>query len=737
MTAGTVETGAFEQLYTDQRDVLYKALVLATDDRDLSLDAVDGAFVARRRRLLRQETAQGRADILRRSLARVRKRGSDGMRGFRLPGAAVSSSAQAAVGAVRSLDLTDRMVVIADAYLGWEVDEIAAGVSLDASAVALRLRSASTALAPRLGVTPDDVPGHLARSLDEAAAGISVPLSRLESVRAESTAQRILLGAGGLLAVAALAGIGVGVWNALDREPAPPGDVVAEADGNDIEPEIPMPAGGATVEWEQSGTPLADTELNQITSGPEGFVAVGFNHNENGSSALAMRSESGFDWETTELPTGQRGGGWVASLAHDSGRYVAVATGFDNRTGMEVPELLISEDGEAWDAVSVPVESEVVVDDVELTVSTSMQNGAVRGDRIVILGSQYAQMDIMPLIRDSLPEGVNVNNGWDMSQDGIALYDNAGNLTFSATYEELGLSAELASFFSNGRPVVATTDDGGESWEQVTVDGLAQSQGSVGQIALLDEVMVTLVYAPSGGAEIWTLKAAGDDTWVRADLERGFVPTSLAGFGDTLYITGSVDGGAGSALLSSTNGVDWTEVTDPALGGMHIDRVSASTHGLLALGAPAGSRLATGPAVVEKDGLVIEISETGLHHVKSADGESILEAYQEDIERAGRELTIVDPETGEDLVTLTTEEIDLAWQAVWSAIEAAGPSQQPLAMALTRDGSSWTVLDTGEAIPPGFVPIAATLGPRAVMLSGWVEGGNTSGPTLLVGTFAP
>ncbi len=315
---------AFDQLYDAHRDRLYRALVLATDDRDLAMEAVDGGFGAQRRRILRRRLPDPAADVLRRALDKVERRPGGEIRGFRLPDAHIGADGDRIVAAIRDLDLIDRIVLINRHYLEWATEATAIATGLDADAVVLRARSATAKVAASLDVSPEEAADRLGTALPTAAAAVAVPLSRRETVRSESTAQRIGAAVGGLVGVIVVVGgtvIGVNALaNSAPAGPAASGTVAASTEGGtegaatgtgiavaaiDIE----------TVEWIETGLPIQQGELTAATAGPDGIVAIGTNYGGNTQSMLAMTSETGIDWTAEELPLAGNSSGWISSMS--------------------------------------------------------------------------------------------------------------------------------------------------------------------------------------------------------------------------------------------------------------------------------------------------------------------------------------------------------------------------------------------------------------------------------------
>jgi DNA-directed RNA polymerase specialized sigma24 family protein len=127
----------FDVAYEDWRPRLYRALVLATGDRDLALEAVDDAF-SRERRAIGRTGGSPPAEALgaaRRRLTRKRRDYS----GFRLPDDQPGPETAAVVDAVRTLELDARLALIASRYLGWDDDTVGRALGMLPSEAAQRV----------------------------------------------------------------------------------------------------------------------------------------------------------------------------------------------------------------------------------------------------------------------------------------------------------------------------------------------------------------------------------------------------------------------------------------------------------------------------------------------------------------------------------------------------------------------------------------------------------------------
>lgn len=728
----------FEELYDQHRESLYRAMVIATDDRDLSLEGVDRGFARLRRRTL-HGSRHPEAEVLRRAKTYALKRaGSDGVRGFRLPDADVAPDTQAIVAAVRRLDPDRRMALIAALYLGWEDDAVskATGVA-DVPGV---VQAAIEAVAADDDVGNGDARIGITRALTASAASISRPLSRLESVKTESRTRKVGVAAtAAAVVLVAVGGTALGVQairNASDDEPT----TIATGPAGTGTTADPAGSTAATVvaigevQWIQSGLPFRQGDLSAATAGPDGFIAIGQDYNDpNGNGARLMISESGYDWTVLDSPLPRNG--WIQTLVYEGGRYIGVGNQFDEIAGRDSPVVLVSDDGRSWETLSVPVEPSIEIDGLSIRVYTSVNTASVVGDELIVVGNQHAEEDLFQLIQESLPADVPSTDNWGVSPGGIDFYDFQGNLIRTVSAEELGLSPELFALMSSGRTVAWRSTDRGVTWEETGVGSGFGPESYLAQLLAGEESSLALVYGRFGGT-IWS-DAGGE--WAPLDLGRGVIANGLARLNDEFFVAGSdVDG---AAVWRSGDGITWEAIESESFADLAVERLVASPHGLLAIG-QAGQTQAIGPAIVQTDdGFTVEIDSAGRYAVTDPDGNLVLELFGNEIQYGAEGgIVLANPDTGETVVTLDQRQIDSAWEAVYRELETGGEfrGQTPMwSMLVSRDGDTWTRVD-GDEFGQDFYPNVAVLGTDRILVTGWQETGPEGGSvSVWVGELSP
>ncbi len=527
------------------------------------------------------------------------------------------------------------------------------------------------------------------RALDDAAERTVVPLSRLESVKRDARVRRIGTIAGAF-AVAAVLGAGT--------------MLTAGALLGDDEPENPVAAGPdatltttnalADLEWTRAVLPFSETgEMQGVSAGDAGYLAMIVDYESGSQIPQALTSENGLDWEVAgEMPIGQQGG-WVSQLVSMDGEWVAVGSAFDPATGQDQPLVLLSEDGISWTAAELPVEAQQEFDDVTVTVGTNLISAVVDGDAITVFGTQWG--DLEQVLREVIPDDLSTDFGWGANGAGnIDVYDSNGNVEATFTAEELGLSPEIVSLAAGNRVVAFRSTDDGQTWEEVTMTGSAP--GWVNSVAGLGDTL----YASFGMENGTALYRLDGDDWTRVDVGRGATVSTIATRDDHVYVAGA-DADGNGAVWRSTDGETWESLDLPELEDVAFQSLSASPHGLIAVGYPG---MVLGPAVVTVDDLTVTISADGTYTVTDAEGTVLAEAFQEDLESTDP-LEIVDPDTGEVVVAVEGQAIDAAWQEVYAqADQGFEEPQVDFTIVASLDGDTWVRLPLDAVAASGVLP---------------------------------
>ncbi|MFQ5555061.1 MAG: RNA polymerase sigma factor [Acidimicrobiia bacterium] len=722
MTADTEGTQVtLERLYRDQRAELYRALVLITGNRDIATEAIDRGFRTWHQVPGRARDTGAALHVMQHAMRWARRRlgRNDGsIRGFQLPPSIADEAGQDLVRAMADLPLADRVLLVATRYLGYD----------DAAAAALA------------GVETEAVPGHvaslestlhgdaatIAAALEAAAVAFHEPLSRFESVRAESLGRRAIA----LVGAAALTLVVVGGGIALLSGGGDPPQVRTVATGVDPVSGVaaPVALGDAEITWTQVGLP-AGGEGAWVTHGQNGFVMITQDFSGPQPAHRVLRSADGETWEVVgDLPTGPNS--WIQQVQAVDGRYIAVGSGFDERAGRDHPTVWISEDGAAWDRAELPVEDRIEISGMTIDLHTWVASLGSTTDGIALVGNQGAEMDLQPLIQDALPEGIDMRFGWGYSPNSLEIYGNEGRIVQRIPWDEIDVDPEVIRLMTGGRSVLWTSDDGTE-WSSQVLD-LGTSMGGIGSVAIADGAGAALVWGQFGGS-VWA--GSLDGSWERMALPGLGSASAVSSLKGKLIVIGQgADGGPGA--WTSSDATTWPRIDDPDLAG-NLHMAIPSSGAILVMG-DATQRPLAGPAIIDLPEGTLEITTTGAHTLTAEDGSTLFSGTTEDLEYDGPDVRLVDADGG--LIAIVSQgEIEQAWEMEFRSQDfegAAFPVSPERFLVISTDTEEWQRIDLSE-LGSAFFPTAGATDGTTIVLTGHQEGPGFVGPggTAWVGTI--
>ncbi len=706
----------FAAAYSRHRGTLYRALVLITGNRDLATEAVDRGF-SRWHRRLRRAGDEPAAQVLRQALRWARRR-SGGRRaeiqGFRLPGSEVPARGHEILERFDRLDLDDRSILTLRHYLGWDDDAVAAVSGRDPEEVPARLAAVEARVAPDGAVLGDVLAEH--------AATFPEPLARMESSRRRGAAQRVATVLGlGVLAVAGVGGTALGVAALVDGGPDPaevgPGTTIAVG-ALEIDP--------AEVDWVEVPLGVRQGDVGAITYGPAGFAVLVHDYSRGNGQTLVMLSEDGLDWTGGMGPQTPEDG-WVGYLVAPGDRYVALGSSWSRPGGGETPVVWTSPDGVEWATSELASDDSLEVDGRVIPLSTSAFGIAGDASGLTVFGSQNGEVDVMGLLQDVLPPEASTGGGWTIEGDEILIMDRDGSVTSRLPAADLGVDPQLLSLLQGGRPVIWTSDDGSE-WTREYPE-LPGGEG-FSWVARAGDAVAAVVYGRFG-AEMWV--TARDGTWDHADLPATATVSGVTTIEGRLVAYGSA--GAAAAIWTSDDGVTWQPTGDgAALGGLIIDTLLGSADGVVALarGNPAAG---LEPVVIGLDEFEVTVHNDGRLVVTDADGATVADIAGEDL-ATGEDGSIVipDPETGEPLVSIGRDEVDIAREKQLGGLMGSAPdviAADSSLVLLSTDLEHWTAISLSDTIGGSFYPNSAAFNGDTVVLTGWRESGpfDSTGPS--------
>ncbi|MBT8240446.1 MAG: hypothetical protein KJN63_04400, partial [Acidimicrobiia bacterium] len=176
----------FEAVYTSDRGTLYRAMSLATGNRDLALEGVDRAFAKwqSRRSSRRVDPSFHVYSAAYRWASRKLRRPGRMIQGFRLQ-EDEGASDETLLRHLDELGLEDRSLLICLHYLEWTPDRAAAAMHLPSGEALPRTGAATSRLARSAGLTADEVHTRLGPALHDQAATLAEPLQRTEAVKTQ------------------------------------------------------------------------------------------------------------------------------------------------------------------------------------------------------------------------------------------------------------------------------------------------------------------------------------------------------------------------------------------------------------------------------------------------------------------------------------------------------------------------------------------------------------------------
>ncbi len=380
------------------------------------------------------------------------------------------------------------------------------------------------------------------------------------------------------------------------------------------------------------------------------------------------------------------------------------ATGF--HIGSMRPVVYVSEDATSWRRIELSTGLEDLSEPF-LMMQTHVSAIAAGDSAAVLFGGTFVQPNFEAILRERL--GVEVTDsalgGWGFDGSTIDVYGPGDVLLERISLADLGLSAEARRLLTQGmdRAVVWRTTDF-ETFEVIEPTGLDAS-GFVNDAGSLPDGRL---YA-SGHGEFGPAAWVSSDgmSWERISSGSAYA-NSFVRLGDA-WLTAS-DYPVPTMRLSE-DGSTWVDVTPPGLfpedgrdwnlgylvtGGLGV---VADAHGYTAeegFGEP--------PAVViHKDGYEIKTREGSNVLTLRKDGELIISAVMGsastesiEVDLENERYVFLDPESGEELVSVTFREFSDAQQALY---EDYGPQNQAGAIVFSADGVEWSFQPITEAFP--------------------------------------
>ena len=695
----------FDELYSQTRGPIYGALAAISDDRDLATDAIDAGFTAWRRKFRRPADGDVAASVAGLAYRWMRKHSGDGaqLSGFRLP-KDDGGAEQDVIERVARLDIDESAVLTMHHVLGFENEDLSRAVNADGAQGMLR------ALTERLTSEGFDS-DRVGTALRLRAGSFTVPLSRVESVKAKGALQRIGVAFGGAALLAGLVGGGIALFDRGADEPEPGTEPVAGPVGP------PLTAENAV--WQRVPMPGSGQDASAITFDGEGFVMLVMD--QRGQPQL-FKSPTGLDWEQAPGPNADANNGfWIQSMTAFEDKLVAVGQSFDGARGRESTVVFTSTPDGGWVRSDLEIEDRVVIGDVEFDTHSWVQSVSVNSEGFTLVGNQGAEINPEFLLADVVDADL-LRNGWGTSPDGMQFFDDEGQEVASMTWEELGLAPEVAAWLTGGKPLLWTSSDGLE-WERADAELPAGIQG-VGSYVRGAGFEALLAYG-NFGSSLWISR---DGEWTRPDFD--VVAGALTLFEGKVIVAGTNTDDGAYGLWSTSDGASWEKAPAPPAA---INQFYPSSDGLVGIGWGEEAQ-PVGPAEVQVDGFTVQSFASGKLVLLDSDGTIVLESFDEGVGEQAP-VTFTDPDSGEVIVTVDRDDLRAAWETVFreQPIQRGPPTPS---IVISDDGLTWSQLEVDE---PGFFPQSLAYGNNSVLMFGWSDGGvfgAGGGPRLLLVTPA-
>ena len=440
-------------------------------------------------------------------------------------------------------------------------------------------------------------------------------------------------------------------------------------------PETPKPPEGdptVALEWTQAGL-SGETFVDQVLVTDQGFVA----HRLDLDDPQAWVSGDGVDWTPTDLVfegATEEFGGLYEITAGGPG-YVALGS----TLGDSEQSIWTSDDGFTWNRHALDLE----YPDLGVFASVVLESLVGGPAGLVLLGRMDRAEGGPDEHRFFVWTSVD-GSAWNLVDDAFPDGAYVGEILPTTN-----------AFVTQGFVDREDNDEGmwwsadGRSWEASNTDSI--------ELAL------------NGGLAVW---------------------------GDKILAVGETDDG--TRLWTSTDGRTWEQLPpSPTLDhtdqvNISVDQVAAGPYGIVLLGELARAPQPLPQVVIEKDDLILtaDPETNGVTVTDASTGNVLLDTNLFDpdfviIDEDDGSVTFLDPDTGEVLITITSEEFN---EALDKAMQAAGIDPEFGEEQLTTtviwfspDGQRWTSIGIEEVFGTDDFPSEVVVGNDAVLLrfSGW------------------
>ena len=427
-------------------------------------------------------------------------------------------------------------------------------------------------------------------------------------------------------------------------------DVVTEKTNLQDQAEPADPPSGDTavaLVWAESEL-SGDTYIDQVIVTTDGFIAY-----RTDEGARAWVSQDGVSWSEADLDFGTANEPELHNVTSGEAGYLALGS-----TANSQQVLWISEDGLLWE--SYPVDVEALEGDFEgFDEVVSFDGGLLlRGSFLVRDGDESHSHGIVLAYSE---DGVS----WEILPDHDTLF---------------GPAAQIGEITSTGFGLIAT--------------GYVESEGGGERIWF------------SLDGKIWDESPA--DFLNSSDFF--YLGPDTVRWGDKVLVVGNSD--AGITLYTSVDGSDWDDLPPSPLMestedfAVYVQQVAAGPFGIALVVQFEPTQQGPPAITIEKDGVAVTIHfESGTTTVTDvATGALIWESNVDDedlmrIDDENGNVTIFDPNSGDELTSFTFEELDIAMDKAFEDAGFADPGKtepEPPVLLFSPDGQRWSSVSTDE-----------------------------------------
>ena len=481
---------------------------------------------------------------------------------------------------------------------------------------------------------------------------------------------------------------------------------------------------GPVLQWSEIDIDL--TRPSELTSTGDGRVVIG-GTTSTGEPLYEITSD-GSHWEALQLPDAV----WPQSFDVTGARWVVAGWSEDNLTDLApTPQLFLSDDeGSNWNEVTLQIDTPDLPPFA--TASLNVTAVATAGPHVLVLVSSFVnfQFEALLLDRGLIPAGALASSIWfDGDELGVTLHEESSvddsdpgrspqgpeaELTF--TIDELDLSAEQRSILEGPRRrdgIRVFSGVGPVLVEAAVVDGWrARAIGT-------DDGFVLLVQTDDG---VSLMRSTDGKDWSAREIDPsligGWVSNTALEPDGTAWLISADE--MGPQLTRWNDGA--TEAETVLLGQFDgISEFSVGQAGLAATALPSRREQSAGegsdPGLpigrVAKDGYELRYGEPegGITLWDLAADESVYVFGPEVVSGAEQPegvrevddgdtfaLTFEDPDTGDDLVTFTLEDLEAVFPSQFEPPDTTLPD---VWVGWSSDGSSWGWQTVQEAFGLG------------------------------------